>query len=59
MAGIGGVDGLVTGLDTTEIIEKILEFDRQPIYDLQARIEKLTKIRGAYETLDLSSDKDG
>jgi len=52
MAGIGGVDGLVTGLDTTEIIEKILEFDRQPIYELQARIEQLTKIRGAYETLE-------
>lgn len=52
MAGIGGVDGLVTGLDTTEIIDKILELDRQPIYDLQARIERLTKVKGAYETLE-------
>ena len=52
MAGIGGVDGLVTGLDTTEIIDKILELDRQPIYDLQARIKRLTNIKSAYETLE-------
>jgi len=52
MAGVGGVDGLVTGLDTTEIIDKILELDRQPIYRLQSRIERLTKIKSAYETLE-------
>ncbi len=54
MAGVGGIDGLITGLDTLEIINKILSLDRRPIENLQIRIAELVNVRTAYETIEAS-----
>ncbi len=52
MAGVGGIEGLVTGLDTVDLIDKMLEIERRPIYNLQDRIARNSKVMNAWETLE-------
>ncbi|MBN2071823.1 MAG: flagellar filament capping protein FliD [Candidatus Krumholzibacteriota bacterium] len=52
MAGVGGISGLVSGLDTADIISKLIDLERRPIYALQERISRNLELRGAYETLE-------
>jgi len=52
MAGVGGISGLISGLDTVDIISKMMDLERRPIYALEARIAKNIELRGAYETLE-------
>ncbi|MBU8922176.1 MAG: hypothetical protein KOO63_10205, partial [Bacteroidales bacterium] len=52
MAGVGGISGLVTGLDTVDLISKMLDLERRPIINLQNRIASNIDLKSAYETLE-------
>ncbi len=52
MAGVGGVSGLITGLDTVDLISKMLDLERRPITKLQTRMATNLDLKSAYETLE-------
>ncbi len=52
MAGVGGIQGLITGIDSLDLINKMLEIERRPIYNIESRIEKNQKIRSAYDAME-------
>ncbi len=45
------VDGLVSGIDTTRVIEGLLSFQRRPITRLESKIEELTGKKAAITTI--------
>jgi flagellar hook-associated protein 2 len=49
MAGLVSVSGLVSGLKSDDIINKILEFERRPIEQFQANQDKLRGQLAAYQ----------
>src|SRR5207244_12099052 len=49
MAGIVSVSGLVSGINSDDIINKILEFERQPIQQFQANQDTLRGQLAAYQ----------
>ena len=71
--GVTSVDGLVSGLDTTTIINQLMSIERQPVdnltsrkatYDAQASAwdqigTKISSLRTAVEALDTASDLSG
>ena len=52
MAGVGGISGLATGLDTVEIISKMLDLERIPITNLEKKIAANLDLKSAYEMLE-------
>ncbi len=54
MAGIDGIDGIISGLDTTEMIKALLELERQPIKAANARIAEMNSVISAYGALEAS-----
>jgi len=48
------IDGLVSGFDTTSLINQILNIERRPISIIQRQVEQATNKRAAY--LDLSAN---
>ena len=41
MAGSFGIDGLASGLDTTQLVKGLVDGERQPVRELEARKSKL------------------
>ena len=52
MAGVGAIDGLVSGLDTVELISKMLDLERRPITNMETRIADILDVKSAYEMLE-------
>ena len=51
MPGFNSIDGLSSGLDTTSIIDKIMEFERQPAALLEIQKAQKTEIVSALQAL--------
>jgi flagellar hook-associated protein 2 len=49
MAGLVSVSGLISGINSDDIINKILEFERQPIVQFQANQDQLRSQLAAYQ----------
>jgi len=41
MAGTFSIDGLASGLDTTQLVKELTALERQPVTQLEARKSKL------------------
>jgi len=51
MSGLTSVDGLISGLDTTEIIDSIMAVERRPVTLLEARRERYTNQSLGYQNV--------
>lgn len=51
MAGAFGIDGLVSGLDTTQLVKELVALERQPVEQLEARKSKLQAQNDAWRAV--------
>src|SRR5690554_1282831 len=51
MAGAFGIDGLVSGLDTTQLVKELVALERQPVVQLEARKSKLQAENDAWRAV--------
>ncbi len=51
MPGVGSIDGIISGLNTTEIVDSIMKFERRDAVLLEAEQAQKTHIVSAYKAL--------
>ena len=51
MPGVGSIDGIISGLNTTEIVDSIMKFERRDAVLLEAEQAQKTTIVSAYKAL--------
>jgi len=51
------LDGLATGMDTTSIINQLVQLERRPIYNYQQEISEIEQTKGAWRDVNSRLDK--
>jgi len=51
------LDGLATGMDTTSVIDQLVQLERRPIYNYQQEISELEMTKGAWRDVNSRLDK--
>ncbi len=51
MSGISSGIGLISGINTSQLIEQLMQIERRPLANLQARVQALTTQRTAFSQL--------
>lgn len=51
------LDGLATGMDTTSIINKLVQIEKMPIYNYQNEISEIKQTKGAWRDVNSRLDK--
>jgi len=51
------LDGLATGMDTTAVIDQLVQLERRPIYNYQQEISELEMTKGAWRDVNSRLDK--
>ena len=51
------LDGLATGMDTTAVIDQLVQLERRPIYNYQQEISEIEQTKGAWRDVNSRLDK--
>lgn len=51
------LDGLATGMDTTSMIDQLVQLERRPIYNYQQEISEMEQTKGAWRDVNSRLDK--